>query len=492
MKEGQALLAAHPGSAEAWLMMARAAQQLGDFAETARYCARAFALAPQRADARLMQIESDLYCGETARAKAVLKTFGPSAGDPPAAWQRVVKLLTEVREYEAAYAIAARLAQGGSVGGLSTLAGAAVPLGRMEEVEGLAGQVLALAPEDGETAYTRATLRRQTAASNHIGQLRTRLASLPTSSPVEAGFCYALAKELEDLGEYEQSFDMLARGAAARRQRLSYDVAADEAAIADIIAIFDGQWAERAPAGDTAEGPIFVLGLPRSGTTLVDRILSSHSAVESLGELNDLTFAIMFLCGRARGKRELMERAAACDPAKLGAHYWRAVRGYGVAKPYVIDKTPLNYLYLGLIAKALPNARIVHVQREPMASGYAMFKTLFRMGYPFSYDQSDLGRYIAAYRRLMDHWREIFPCRIIEVSYERLVEAQELETRALIAACGLEWDDACLRFEDNKAAVASASAAQVRQPLYGDAREVWRRYESRLAPMREAMQRGSA
>ena len=175
-------------------------------------------------------------------------------------------------------------------------------------------------------------------------------------------------------------------------------------------------WTERlAVCRRKKPGPIFVLGLPRSGTTLVDRIISAHGAVTSLGEVNDFAYAVIRAGYPAKTKQELIERSAKSDMESLGAEYWRALQGYGEPAPYLIDKTPANYLYLGLIGRSLPHAPLIHVRRHPLASCYAVYKTLFRMGYPFSYDLGDIARYYLAYHRLMEHWKELFPDRILDV-----------------------------------------------------------------------------
>jgi len=228
-----------------------------------------------------------------------------------------------------------------------------------------------------------------------------------------------------------------------------------------------------------------VLGLPRSGTTLVDRVLSSHSQVSSLGEINDFAFALTRVAAGPGGKLELIERSAAIDFGRLGQLYRQSTAGYGEAAPALIDKMPLNYLYLGLIHLALPGARVIHLRRHPLATCHAMFKTLFRMGYPFSYSLDDLGQYYVAYHRLMAHWRAAIPHSFIDVDYETLVDAQEATSRGLVQYCGLEWEDACLAFHANASPAATASAAQVRRPLYRSSLDRWRSYERQLAPLAE-------
>ncbi len=166
----------------------------------------------------------------------------------------------------------------------------------------------------------------------------------------------------------------------------------------------------------------------------------------------------------------------------------RATRERSSGSRFVIDKTPLNYLYIGLIAKALPQAKIIHVEREPMDVGFAMYKTLFRMGYPFSYDLGEIGRYMRAKSALMEHWRALLGDKIIEVSYETLVANQESESRRLIDAIGVEWRDECLAFHKNAAPAATASAAQVRKPIYASSVGKWRAYEKHLGVLSEALQ----
>jgi hypothetical protein len=208
-----------------------------------------------------------------------------------------------------------------------------------------------------------------------------------------------------------------------------------------------------------------------------------HEQVTSVGEVNDFALAVTRSAGPAGGKEDLIRRAAQVDPAGLGGSYWRAIEGYGHSSPIIVDKTPLNYLYLGLIARALPRAHIVHLRRHPMASGYAMYKTLFRTGYPFSYDLDDIGRYSVAYLRLMNYWRALLPGRFLDLDYESLIDDQEGTTRKLLEYCGLPWRDECLRFHENTAPTATASAAQVRQPIHGESKDLWRNYRKELAPL---------
>ena len=302
---------------------------------------------------------------------------------------------------------------------------------------------------------------------------------------------YALAKELEDLGEHARSFEQLTRGARKRREFLRYDIATDVATAEWIIAAFPSGPDAAAPAA-AAASPIFIVGLPRSGTTLVERILGNHSLVRPAGELNHFALCIVDAVRAASGRaqmprRELVAHSAALDFASLGRDYLARVAQAGFGDMRFTDKMPLNYLYCGLIRRALPQARIVHVTRNPLAVCYAMYKTLFEAGYPFSYDLQEIGQYYLAYRRLMAHWRATMPGAILDISYEQLVSDQLGETRRLLGFCDLPWEQACVEFHRNKSATTTASAAQVRRPIYDSSVAQWRHYEAGLDGLRRQL-----
>jgi hypothetical protein len=264
---------------------------------------------------------------------------------------------------------------------------------------------------------------------------------------------------------------------------LSYRVGDDVLAMEKIAAVFGPEFFARPIEGARGHKPIFILGLPRSGTTLIDRILSSHANVESLGEIGDFATALMRAVPAARNKFDLIAQSASSDFASVGNAYANTTRAIATGAARTIDKTPLNFLYLGLIARALPDATIVHVRRGAMDVCYAMFKTLFRMAYPFSYDLGDLARYYLSYRKLMAHWRAMLPDGFIEISYEDVVREQEGSTRDLVAKCGLDWDEACLAPERNEKPSLTASAAQIRRKVYDSSIGLWRAYERELQPL---------
>ncbi|NOX83574.1 MAG: tetratricopeptide repeat protein [Alphaproteobacteria bacterium] len=481
-----------PKEPDGWVFHARIAQRQNNFYGAAAHTRRALDIAPGRLDVHLVAAESQIYIGRIAEAIAALNCIKKDAHADDAAFRQLSALYTQLGRHQDAYYCAqrARDLSPHSLNRLYLVASAAIAVGKMKEAEKLLDEIIKAAPDEGDIYYNRSTLRKQTANDNHVDELRRRLNKLRQGDHREAPVCYALGKELEDLGEHQDAFHAFVRGAKSRRARLAYDVGMDEQAADDIIETFNVAWAHKTPDGAENEGPIFVLGLPRSGTTLVDRILSAHSKVTSLGEVNDFAYAVVRTGYPAVNKQDLIRRTANADLRELGEAYWDALCGYGEAGAYFIDKTPANYLYLGLIAKALPNARIVHVRRHPMASGYAMYKTLFRMGYPFSYDFKDIGRYYLAYDRLMTHWKNMFPGRILDVQYEALVDDQEAVSRTILAHCRLHWEEECIEFHRSAAPTATASAAQVRQPIYREARDLWRTHETALAPLAKVLKEG--
>jgi hypothetical protein len=364
-------------------------------------------------------------------------------------------------------------------------------LGDLEGAEADYDRAIALRPLDYEAYLNRSELRVQTPARNHVKEMEALAAGKIVDWRGEVQIRFALAKEYEDLGEYEKSFEQLRRGTKKRREHLKYDIAIDTATVDWIISAFPSVRAE--PARETSgEAPIFIIGLPRSGTTLVERILGSHSLVSSAGELDCFASAVVDAVrqksGQARVPRQqLITVSATLDFAGLGCEYLRRARSIFSGKGRFIDKMPLNYLYCGLVRQALPHAKIVHVTRHPMAVGYAMYKTLFKSGYPFSYDLGEIGQYYVAYRRLMQHWQAIMPGVIHQVNYEDLVASQMDETRKLLEYCDLKWEDACLAFHQNPAASTTASASQVRRPMYQSSLLQWRHFEQQLSELRVAV-----
>jgi len=303
---------------------------------------------------------------------------------------------------------------------------------------------------------------------------------------------FTLGKAYADAGQHERSFEQLARGNALQRGLVSYDERATLAALALTAAVFTPEFvAARRGWGFPSRRPIFIVGMPRSGTTLIEQILASHPRVHAGGELED--FASTATAVLAKDARSGIDAASmqAADPAaiaEVGRRYVDAVARLAPEALHVTDKMPVNSSYVGLIHLALPNARIIHARRDPVDNCLSCFSLLFAQGQSFSYDLGELGRYYRAYETLMDHWRAILPPgTVLDVQYEEVVNDFEAQARRIVAFCGLEWDDACLRFYETKRPVRTASLTQVRQPIYQTSVGRWKPYAHLLTPLLQAL-----
>lgn len=493
VRRGCAALAAAHASSDELLAATHLYQQLGDFEAMQASAERASDLLAGDVGAASRVVECHMYRGRIDLARERLAAMEAQSQQDAWRLQHVATLHVHAGSHADAqrcYERAVQLAPQ-DPGALYNLATALITMGEVDRAEALYDRVITLKPDDFDAYQSRATLRVWTVDRHHVDELRRALARLPAQHPGRVALGYALAKELEDLQDWDASFAALESAARVRRDGLAYRVESDEDAMAAITAAFDRTALQRRATAQAAEPSLFVMGLPRSGTTLVERILDSHPGVGSIGESNAFAFALMQLAAGPGGKLAMIDRSARMlDPAALGASYVGAIRSYGLPtdKQLILNKTPSNYLYLGLIHQALPGAKVVHLQRHPMDSCYAMFKTLFRMGYPFSYSLNDLGRYYVAYSRLMEHWQREIPGSFINLAYEDLVADQVSRTRSLLDACGLPWDDRCLQFHRHAAPATTASATQVRRPIYKSSVQQWRRYERQLAPLREQLE----
>jgi len=469
----------------------RTCQRHADYEGALSAARGAVAADSQSRSARCLLIETLIQAGRGNEGLKELRALEAEAETKPLLLQYVGQLYTHLNRHAEAARCNRRAVSlaPDNPAYLYNFATALIAVGELEEAEAALDRVIEHVPTDYDAYYNRATLRRQTPERNHVAALQGALARAGAKG--EVALNYALAKELEDLGEHARAFRHLKQGADARRRMLSYAVADDVDTMKAIARAFSPIYFTTASAGHGDDRPVFIVGLPRSGTTLIDRILSSHPAVESLGEISNLAVSVVHLAGvPGPGKRELVQLSTAITPSWLGRAYCDSIDPMAGDAARLIDKTPVNFLYLGLIATALPRARIIHVRRDAMDVCYAMYKTLFRMAYPFSYDLHDLGRYYLAYHELMEHWRKVLKGRFLEIAYEDLVMNQEAVSRLLVAYCGLKWDARCLAFERNAKPSLTASAAQVRQPLYRSSIGLWRRYEDGLAPLADALRHG--
>jgi len=367
--------------------------------------------------------------------------------------------------------------------------------GLIEQAEVSLNKAIQLNTRDFEAYQLRSDLRKQTSASNHIFELQTVLKGGIDSPAGEVQVCYALAKELEDTGDTEQSFKALSRGATLRRKHINYSLENDIETIDAIINTFNPARLAAPHNGCSTREPIFIIGLPRTGTTLAERILGSHSEVFAAGELNNFAIQMMQQVRNQTGTQKLsrhalVQQSAELDFKKLGQAYLDSSRPLTGHSRHFVDKMPLNFLYAGMIRLALPHAKIVHLVRDPMDSCYSIYKRLFQDAYPWSYDLGEIAAYYLAYRRLMTHWETVMPGVIHRLAYEDLVTDPETSVRKLLDYCDLPWEAQCLQFDQSTAATTTASASQVRKPIYTSSIGRWRDYEQQLATLRTKLSAG--
>jgi predicted Zn-dependent protease len=353
---------------------------------------------------------------------------------------------------------------------------------------------ISLVPGSGEAYWSLANLKTFRFTDAEMAAMHEQLGRGDLSAEERFHFHFAVGKALEDARRYAESFEHYASGNRLRREQLSFSADEVSALVSRSKALFTtGFFHERSGYGAGAPDPIFIVGLPRAGSTLIEQILASHSAVEGTMELPN----IIGMAGKLRargGKGE--ERGYPAVLASLGAADCRAMGEQYIAdtriqrktdKPFFIDKMPNNFLHLGLIRLVLPNARIIDARRHPMACCFSVFKQHFAKGQNFSYSLEDIGRYYHDYVELMSHFDAVLPGRVHRVIHEALIEDTEAEVRRLLAHCGLPFEEACLRFYENERAVRTASAQQVRKPISREGVEQWRHFEPWLGPLKAAL-----
>ncbi|MBS0412621.1 MAG: sulfotransferase, partial [Proteobacteria bacterium] len=366
-------------------------------------------------------------------------------------------------------------------------------VGRRDDAVAAYRRCIELAPDLGDAYWSLANLKVETFSAEQRAVMEAQLRRPDVADEDRLHLHYALGKALEDEGEAEASFAHYARGADIRRRAAPYRAQDTTALMERTRALFTPDFlAARAGSGDPAPDPIFIVGLPRAGSTLVEQILASHSQVEGTMELPDLGLIAQDLDEDARrlGRRypDVLDSLEPAGLAALGARYLDSTRIHRkLGRPFYIDKMPNNFLHTGLIHLILPNARIIDARRHPMASCFSAFKQHFAEGQDFTYDLTDLGLYYHDYVALMAHFDAVLPGRVHRVIYEDMVEDAEGQIRRLLDYCGLPFEEGCLNFHRNGRAVRTVSSEQVRRPIFREGLDQWRRYDPWLGPLRTAL-----
>jgi predicted Zn-dependent protease len=500
----RAHLATHPSDVAALRMLAEVAARLRRYADAETLLERCLQLAPSFDAARHNYAVVLHRQSKSAEALPQIERLLAKAPRNPGYRNLQAAILAQLGDYDGSIAVYERVLAEfpGHARVWMSYGHALKTAGRGTESIAAYRRAIALEPLLGEAYWSLANLKTLRFAPADVAAMRAALASEKLKEEDRLHFEFALGKALEDEGAYAESFTHYAEGNTVRRRMHPYDADAHTDFVRRSRALFTTEFfAARTPGGARAADPIFIVGLPRAGSTLLEQILASHPQVEGTMELPNLPMLARELAAGTAGtagaagaggeSARFLDAVAALTPARrreLGERYLAETRlQRRSAAPFFIDKMPNNCLYVGLIHLILPNARIIDARRHPLGCGLSAFKQHFARGQNFSYSLGDLGRYYADYVGLMAHFDAVLPGRVHRVIYESLIENTEAEVVRLLDHCGLPFEPQCLAFHENARAVRTASSEQVRRPIYRDGLEQWRHYETWLGPLQAAL-----
>ena len=367
---------------------------------------------------------------------------------------------------------------------------ALIEKGRLDEAAQHLRRALESAPAQAKSWLALSQVKRQKEADDELAAMEAQHGKAPADSVARMQLSFGLGKAHDDLKDYGRAFDFFAEGNAIRRKGISYDGEKTRAEFAAMKAAFSKEFFERhKPSAVEDDTPVFVVGMPRSGTSLIEQVLATLPGVHGAGELTDLPDVLQAAAAdHPAGDYRFPETPAGYDDdrlRRLGRRYLERLRVHAPAATHIVDKLPANFAHLGLLHRMLPQARIVHAMRDPMDACFSCFSRLFAAdNLAFTYELGALGRYWVTYHRLMRHWHAVLPLgRILDLPYEAMVTDFEAQARRLVAHLGLPWDERCLGFHRNRRVVGTASAAQVRRPIYRSSVARWKAFERHLGPL---------
>jgi tetratricopeptide (TPR) repeat protein len=489
----RAILKAHPTDVAAIRMLAEVAIRIRRFGEAEPLLRRALALAPSFDAARANLAIALHRQNRSQEARVELETVLAHDPENPSYRNQYAAVLARLGETDqaiAAYRTVLKAVPGEPKIWMSfghTLKTA----GHRAEAETAYRESLALQPSLGETWWSLANLKTFRFSDQDIAVMQSQLGRTDLGDEDRYHLDFALGKALEDRKDFAASFAHYDAANSRRRAELNYDADKNHAQKELMKSVLTAEFfAARAGQGCMAPDPIFIVGLPRSGSTLLEQILASHSQVEGTMELPDITTMVDRL-HQTQDRPFYPDVIAALSAAELkalGEEYLERTRGYrSQGRPLFIDKLPNNFQHIGFIALILPNAKIIDARRHPMACGFSCFKQHFARGQQYTYNQTDLGRFYSDYVSLMAHFDRVLPGRVIRVQYEDVVADLEASVRTLLEACKLPYEEECLRYYQNDRIVRTASSEQVRMPIFSEGLEQWRAYEKWLEPLKNAL-----
>jgi tetratricopeptide (TPR) repeat protein len=488
------VLLRHPDDVDALRLLASIAMSVRQFGDAEAMLNRALEIAPDfyqaRMDLGLAQQEQDKLdqAAESFRRAARLE---PRRAQPWTALGTTLAMAGRHDEAMAAYHEALERDPRNPFA-LTGLGHVLKTIGRQDEAIASYRRCTQHRPEHGEAHWSLANLKTFRFDDDEIAAMQRLLESPRLRDEPRVNVLFALAAAHEQRRDYDQAWQRYAEGNALRRERESYDPVQTAVLHDQLIEVFNRDFlALHADSGCRDRAPIFIVGLPRSGSTLIEQILASHSRVEGTHELPDLSL-VARSTARDRADRlsyPLSVRDLGDDAfRRLGEQYIERTRRHRTDRERFTDKMPNNFPHIGFLSLILPNAKIINARRHPLDSCVGCFKQLFGRGQPFTYDLYELGEYYLEYERMMAHWHEALPGRVLDVQYEELVGDTGTQVKRLLEYCELPWEDACLSFHENPRAVRTASSEQVRQPVYTSALHRWRNYEPWLDPLIEVLE----
>ncbi|WP_347260146.1 sulfotransferase [Rudaea sp.] len=490
----EALVKLTPAFTPAHLTLGGIAHAQGRLRDATRHALDAARKLPDDANMIGNVVNALLMVGEVVAARACLAHPAIARCRVGGVLARLAGMQQMLGEHPAALALLERArAAGLDDADLSYLRGVQLTFnGRIDDAIVELERCLRLGPTYGRASVTLARLSKQTAERNHLDYIRAQLRRVARGGEDHAAFEFAQYKELEDLGEYDAAWQALERGNAIMYARLGHDIAREQARIDALIARSSAEFVNQ-PGAIPHEGPqpIFIVGMPRSGTTLLDRILGNHSQVASAGELGDFARQLRWAADHVSVQpvdEAILDRAARLDYAEIGRRYLAQTQWRARGKAWFVDKLPINYVQAGFIARALPQARILHMTRAPLDVCFSNWRAFFGAGYAYSYALDALAAQYSDYRRVMAHWHAIMPGRILDVSYEALTGDPARVAHEVFDFCGLPFEPGALDISRNTAPVATLSAMQVRGAIRRREVAEWAPYAARLGSLAAAVE----
>jgi len=479
------ILKRDPDHVEAARLLAGIAVHHERYREAEVFLQRAVKMAPDylRAWADLANAQRELDKIEDAIASATrVMELAPDVAESHMLYASVIGLAgwheDAIEMYRKAIA-----ASPGRAGAMCSMAHHLKTIGRQEEAIVQYRAAIAARPDHAEAYWSLANLKTFRFADTEVDAMEALLGDRHLPDLSRSQVHNALGFEYEARKLYDRAFAHFEQCNNIRRRSESYDPVDTESTHDRVIEWFKEEFLAQAGADAVQPTPIFIVGLPRSGSTLLEQILASHSMVDATHELGDLTRAVQTLRRRARNQDrfpEFLGKSRAAGWSRIGREYLKRTARYRKDAPFFVDKNPNNFIFVGVLKLAMPNAKVINARRHPLDSCLGAYKQLFASGQPFTYDMTELGEYYLQYQRLIDHWHEVMPGFVLDVHYEDVVSDLETQVRRLLDFCGLPFEEACVHFHETRRAVKTASSEQVRQPIYSSSLDLWRNYEAHL------------